>query len=128
MRSEKGRSVAKHQVGVFPVALTMAMPPFTLLEAVIGPGFPCAQPPNEPRATDLGPRQVAGRNAHGYRIEGKAATGGPDRMTTWVDLETGIPLRIEYVDGTVMEYRSFRIGPPPAGLFEIPKDFQRVSF
>jgi hypothetical protein len=116
-----------YQVMMLPAAAALAMAPLPDTDPDFDPRTSCSRPPAGVRCTDLGRRQVAGRTAHGYRIEGQTTAGGPDRMTTWLDVETGIPLRTEYDDGTVTEFRSFRVGPPPAELFVVPAGYERMG-
>jgi hypothetical protein len=117
-----------YQVLTLPAAAAVAMTPLAQVDTEFDPRTSCARPPAGVTCTDLGRRAIGGRNAQGYRIEGRTTAGGPERVTTWIDVESGFPLRTEHDDGTVTEFRDLRIGTPPASLFEVPEGFERMGF
>jgi len=48
-------------------------------------------------------------------------------QTTWVDQKTGIPIRTETSDGTIMELTNIKEGTQSASLFEIPSGYTKMD-
>lgn len=116
-----------YEVMILPASAALAMTPLAQVDSRFDARTSCARPPAGVRCTDLGRRVIGGRNTNGYRIEGQTIPGGPDKVTTWVDVANGLPLRTELPDGTVTEFRNLQVGPPPADLFRVPADYKRIG-
>jgi outer membrane lipoprotein-sorting protein len=55
----------------------------------------------------------------------KVSYGG-QTMWAWVSAATGIPVKMQTLDGaTVINFRNVRLGPQPASLFEIPAGYEQ---
>lgn len=89
-------------------------------EPIYSPRHPCNSNPQW-TCRKLGKEAFLGRAVEVWSIE-ETLAGEPMQSTIWYDHELGFPLRIEDQDG-VLETSHLTIGPQPASLFEIPKDF-----
>lgn len=76
---------------------------------------------------NLGRETVAGRPAEKYEM-----THEGEKMVIWIDGELHFPVlvRDENDEGTYSEMKLLEVvpGPQPAHLFELPKDYQLVSY
>jgi hypothetical protein len=83
-------------------------------------GNPCGMKNAGKVCTKLGSERVNGRDTAKWRMT-EASGGGA--ATLWVDNELGIVVKMDSA-GAATELTNIKVGPQPASLFEIPKDFQ----
>ena len=89
------------------------------------PGSPCGQGQGV-ACKKLGVETVNGRSTEKWEI---TFSRGEQSATSvvWVDRSLAMPVREELPGGFVKELRDIKIGPQPAGLFQVPKDYKRVE-
>jgi outer membrane lipoprotein-sorting protein len=87
------------------------------------PANPCANMADT-TCERLGPGVADGRLCDKWKFSNnKNGTS----HTTWIDLKTGIPIRTETSEGTVMELTNIKEGAQSASLFEIPAGYTKMD-
>jgi len=90
---------------------------------VYDPAHPCANVPDT-TCERLGPGIADGRLCDKWKFSNSKRASS---QTTWIDQKTGIPIRTETSDGTVMELTNIKEGAQSASLFEIPSGYTKMD-
>ncbi|MCG2813562.1 MAG: DUF4412 domain-containing protein, partial [Thermodesulfovibrionales bacterium] len=96
------------------------------------------KPENVPASTDkmpgeverkhLGTETVDGKKTEKYRIVYTAGSKR-DAIFQWVDTDSGFPIKTAAEDGSwTTEYKNLKVAKQPDILFEIPAEYQKMSF
>lgn len=86
------------------------------------PANPCASTPDT-TCQQLGTGMADGRLCTKWLFTHKRGT----TQTVWIDQKTGIPIRTEGSDGSLMELTNINQGPQSDSLFEIPAGYTKFD-
>lgn len=82
--------------------------------------------PGELERASMGKENVNGRDAEKFKVS-YTQDGRTETVYQWIDDEAGLPVRVAAGDGSwQVDYLNVRIGPQPAGLFEVPAEFRKM--
>ncbi len=79
-------------------------------------------------AENMGKRSVGGRETVRWECRDPEDSDEPESADLWIDAKLGIPLRLEYSDGSSFELSNIREGQPPAGTFQLPAGYRKLSY
>lgn len=83
-----------------------------------------AQPPAKevvPQIEKLGSEKVNGVDAAKFKVTAEDHTA-----LMWLDPANGAPLKMQSGEATI-EWKNYKVGPQPAKLFEVPKEYQLID-
>ena len=76
----------------------------------------------------VGAEVVNGVATEKWKVTVQSAKGGTQTFLQWIDPKTGIAMRTADPAGKwSQELKNLQVGPQPAGLFEVPKGYQKMA-
>jgi len=100
----------------------------SVLDASQWPGIDEELKPIEKKK--LGTEKVSGYNCTNYKVVREIDIMGRKRkieLLTWETDKLAFPIRTKTNEGMVQELRNIKEGQPPAGVFQVPKGYEKVG-